>query len=150
MHSEEITEQKPGRGRRFVMFPLVRIIIGLIFVLGSIVLWQIGIKIIIDNFYGDEKLPLIGAILVFLSMTLLGILSYYLFIRWVERRSLKELSRPGAWKEFGIGSGIGFGLMSSVTVILWVSGYYQVSVSVRSLYYYVRFLTRSLQDSSKK
>ena len=127
MNSDVITEHKPGRGRKFVMFPLVRILIGLLMVFGSIVLLQIPVKILVDNFYGGAKLPLYGVIPLYLILTLLAILSYYLFVRWIERRTLKELSRPGGWKELGMGWGIGFALMSSVTVILWVLGYYQVS-----------------------
>jgi membrane protease YdiL (CAAX protease family) len=127
MNPEINAEKKTGRARRFVQFPLVRIIIGLVFVLGSVILGQVIVHKVVRTFITSEKLPLPWAIVMYFLMTVLAILAYYLFVRWVERRPLTELSRPGAWREFGLGWGIGFALMSLVTIVLWLLGFYQVS-----------------------
>jgi membrane protease YdiL (CAAX protease family) len=127
MSSDITTENKPGRGRKFIQFPLVRIIIGLVFVFGAVVAGQLIVKILIEMFMSSERLPVHWAIVVYMFLTVSSILSYFLFVRWIERRPILEFSRSGAWKELGIGWTIGFALMTTVTILLWIFGFYEVS-----------------------
>jgi hypothetical protein len=127
MDSEYHKEPQQGRLRKIVIHPVSRMIIGLVFVFGSVILFQVTVQVIKQTFYGAGKLPLYAGILVYSVMTILVILAYFVFVRWVERRPLRELSKPGAVKELGLGAAIGFILILSSTAILWVLGYYQVS-----------------------
>ena len=127
MNPEEPSESKPGCLRRVVTFPLIRIIIGLIFVYGLVIIGQLSLKFIFESFHSGDTLSLPLKIILYSTSTLLAIIAYYLFVRWVERRLLSEFSFSGAWKELGFGCIVGAGLMSLLTVILWLLGFYKVS-----------------------
>ena len=74
MNTEIYAEKKPGRARRFVHFPLVRIIIGLVFVFGAVILGQIIVRTVVRTFITSDKLPLPWVIVMFLLTTVLAIL----------------------------------------------------------------------------
>jgi membrane protease YdiL (CAAX protease family) len=127
MNPEVPSESKPGRLRKVVTFPLTRIIIGLIFVVGLLIIGQLLLKFTFQSFHSGGTLTLPLKIILYSTSTLLSIIAYYLFVRWVERRPISEFSFSGAWKELGFGCIVGAGLMSLVTIILWLMGFYEVS-----------------------
>jgi membrane protease YdiL (CAAX protease family) len=127
---EEIPQDpKPGLMKRIIQFPVTRIILGMLFVLVPVItINQIFKQIITDA----EKPSTPWLVLMFVLMTPVCILSYYSYVRWIEKRRLKELAPGGALKELGIGCVVGFALMTTIMLILWVSGYYHI-VAVSSI-----------------
>ena len=123
---------KPGRMKRFIQFPVTRIFIGIVFVLGSIIMANVGIEVIRRFITDAEKPSTPWLVLLFIVMTIMSILGYYAYVHWIEKRRLTELARTGALKELGIGCLTGVGLMTTIIFILWILGYYEV-VAVSSV-----------------
>jgi membrane protease YdiL (CAAX protease family) len=129
MFGEIPQDSKPGLLKRIIQFPVTRIILGTLFVLIPLV----TVNQLFKHLLAEEgKLAPPLSILMFVLMTILSVLSYYAYVHWIEKRRLMELARTGALKELGIGCTIGFSLMATIMIILWVSGYYQV-VAVNSI-----------------
>src|SRR6476646_5657106 len=110
---------------KILQFPLVRIMIAILFV---------GVGL----FIGQTLLSLsrsalsitdvgLANILAFLFITPLTYFAYWAYVRYVEKRVMTELGRPGAAREFGLGALMGFGLFSLVIAILWLLGVYRVN-----------------------
>lgn len=127
MLAENMTEIKPSKTKRFFQFPVTRIFIGLAIVIGSILSVNIPMVLIGRLISDAEKPSPEWLMLMFVLMTIMAVLAYYLYVRWIEKRAWFELSRPGALRELGSGIMVGFGLMTGVILILWLSGYYQVT-----------------------
>ena len=126
MFGEIPQEPRPGRMKRIIQFPVTKIILGIVFVFGSIIVGNVGIELTRKLFSDAEKPSHPWLVLMFAVMTILCILGYYAYVHLIERRRLTELSRAGALKELGMGCSIGFGLMTSIIFILWILGYYEV------------------------
>jgi len=110
---------------KILQFPLVRIMIAILFV---------GVGL----FIGQTLLSLsrsalsitdvgLANILAFLFITPLTYFAYWAYVRYVEKRVMTELGRQGAAREFGLGALMGFGLFSLVIAILWLLGVYRVN-----------------------
>lgn len=126
MDSNLNQDEKPTLGKRILHFPLTRIIIGMVMVLVPVVAVRIAIGITGHLIIPGEELPDLWKIIGWIIMTVLVILSYRLYVRKIEKRPLSELSQSGAMKELAIGCVIGFGLMVTIVLILWITGYYRV------------------------
>lgn len=123
MFGEIPQDPKPGLMKRFIQFPVTRIILGILFTLIPIVAVNQIFRWVITE---AEKPSPPWLILMFVLMTIFSILGYYAYVHLIERRRLTELSRTGALKELGMGCSIGFGLMTTIMIILWMSGNYKV------------------------
>ncbi len=75
---------KPGRMKRFIQFPLTRIFIGIMFVLGSIIVANVGIEVIRRFITDAEKPSTPWLVLLFIVMTIMSILGYYAYVHWIE------------------------------------------------------------------
>jgi membrane protease YdiL (CAAX protease family) len=81
----------------------------------------------------EGVLSLGGALpaLYYLAYLFVGVLVAYFvyraYVRFVEKRSLDELSWPGAPKELGVGMLVGFALVAAIVGVLWLLGYYRVA-----------------------
>lgn len=106
---------------KFLQFPTVRIFLG--FLILSIVLsiTQIGTEAL----FGHEAVWA-NLLSVFITVVAVG-LTYYGFVRLIERRSVTELSLSSSIKELASGTVIGVVLFSATIGVLWTLGYYQVS-----------------------
>ena len=106
---------------KFLQFPTVRIFLG--FLILSIVLsiTQIGTQAL----FGHEAVWA-NLLSVFITVIAVG-LTYYGFVRLIERRSVTELSLSSSIKELACGTVIGVVLFSATIGVLWLLGYYQVS-----------------------
>lgn len=106
---------------KFLQFPLTRIVLGSVIIIAVPVLVQLGIGWIMggETPLGNVIAALLGAVSV--------LLTYYGFVRLVERRSVSELAVPVAAKELAAGALLGAVLFSTTIGILWMLGYYHVS-----------------------
>jgi uncharacterized protein len=60
-------------------------------------------------------------------MTAFCVLGYMLFVRFIERKPLKDFALNGAVREWGFGVAIGTGVMVVVVGIIWALGGYRVT-----------------------
>ena len=113
-----ITTQPTFR-RRVLQFPLVQILVAILFIAIPFVL----VRTPFNLFVTDRSLRRAGALL--LAAVVLG--AYSAYVRIIERRAVTELSGARAVREFGIGLGLG-ALLFSVTIgILAALGAYEVT-----------------------
>jgi uncharacterized protein len=110
-----------GTFMKIVQFPVIRIALGLFLLVAIPSLFQIGAQAIVgtEGTFAEVIVVLLGAAM--------GLLTYYGFVRVIERRQVTELAPPFALKELGIGLLLGAALFSTTIGILWLLGYYQVS-----------------------
>ena len=117
---------RPGLGKRIWNFPLTRLLVGILILAGTVIIGQLVLLGISKLIFTSKEIPYAWKTYGFGVMTFLAILSYLFYVRKVEKREPDELARPNAWQEAAIGCAIGFGLMTAITSILWILGYYQV------------------------
>ena len=109
--------------QRVMNFFLVRLLIAIFFLAVAFAL-HLGQKTlfvklgIADHIILKVYRPIAGTILIYLA--------YYLYVRWIEKRPLAELSLPGWLAELGAGAGIGFILISAQILLLTIFGVYKV------------------------
>ena len=110
--------------QKLIGFPLVRIILAILFVGVGLIVTQLIINLLSQIIPADN--PIAG--IVFTILALLAICySYYLYVRLIEKRPITELAGLGAPNELGLGFLIGLGLFSIIIAILWALGYYRVT-----------------------
>jgi hypothetical protein len=110
---------------KVLKFPLVRIVIAVLFVGVGLVIGQMILSLLRSAFsITDTGL---ANLLAFVLITPLTYSAYWLYVHYVERRVLAELDPLNALPEFGAGSLMGLGLFAVVILILWVMGVYQLS-----------------------
>ena len=121
MSTTPAPSNQPSVLRKIIMFPLVRIIIGIAMTVVPAMVW----RSLIGGILTTES-PLVEQIIVTLPFVILSLVGYYLFVRYGEQRPVTELAREGAGKEAVWGLLIGFGLVSAVVVVLLLLGYYEI------------------------
>jgi len=110
---------------KIVQFPVIRILIAVLFVGVGIAIGQIILNLLRSVLSITDTG--IANILAFVLITPIAYFSYALYVRLIEKRELTELSLSNAFREFGLGFLIGFGLFASVILILWLLGLYTVN-----------------------
>ncbi|HXQ33350.1 MAG TPA: type II CAAX endopeptidase family protein [Anaerolineales bacterium] len=110
---------------KIIQFPVIRILIAMLFVGVGIAIGQIILNLLRSVFSITNTG--IANILAFVLITPITYFSYAQYVRLVEKRGLTELSSSDALQEFGLGFLVGFGLFASVILILWLLGYYRVN-----------------------
>jgi membrane protease YdiL (CAAX protease family) len=113
--------QTVGRFMKFLQFPVTRIILGFALLILIPGLFQLGTQAVV----GREGLA--SEAITVLVTTVIALLTYYGFVRLIERRNVSELSQAQAFKELGLGALMGGLLFSTTIAILWMLGYYKVS-----------------------
>jgi CAAX protease family protein len=109
---------------KILQFPIVRIIIAILFVGAATAVGQILLGLLRAAFSITN--PAIANALAFILIIPLTYFAYLFYVRWIEKREATELGFSSASKEFGIGALIGFGLFCLVILVLWLLGYYRV------------------------
>lgn len=105
---------------KFLQFPLIRIILGFIFLLFVVSLVQFATFTWLG--YDADFSGLVSAIIAVVVISF----AYYGFVRVIERRSVTELSSQNILVELSSGVLIGAILFSVTIGILWLLGYYKV------------------------
>jgi uncharacterized protein len=111
--------------KKIVQFPIVRILIAVLFVGVGIAIGQIILNVLRSVLSITDTG--IANILAFVLITPITYFSYARYVRLIEKRELTELSFSNALREFGLGFLVGFGLFASVILILWFLGLYTVN-----------------------
>ena len=134
--------------KKFMQLPVITIIAGIVFCLGTMALVKIYISqpllysLINDKVIADTVKNCIG-IIVLLSC-------YYLFSKYYESKTAEELSVKYLHKEMPAGIVAGFGAISITIIILYALGYYKViSVSLAnysSKLFTLLFLAALIED----
>lgn len=110
--------------QKLIGFPLVRIILAILFVGIGLVVTQLIISLVNPVISADN--PIVG-----IGFTILALLAiyyvYYSYVRLIEKRPLTELAGTSALNELALGLLIGLGLFSMIIAILWALGNYHVT-----------------------
>jgi membrane protease YdiL (CAAX protease family) len=110
----------PNRFLRIVQFPIVRLILGFVWLLGVVIVAQVLIQpLAVANV---PVLHLAGGLIV----VAVSVLAYIAFVRVVERRSVVELSTGPAPAELAIGIVVGALLFSATIGFISLLGYYRI------------------------
>ncbi len=115
-----VTQPAPSKSRlwRIIHFPLIRILIALLFLAIGLVILQI-IATQFSSVWALRVISLVAIVLIYLI--------YRFYVQVIERRPVTELAFSGALIELGGGLLTG-ALIFTVTIsILWLLGYYQVT-----------------------
>lgn len=113
--------QPTGKFLKFLQFPLIRIFLGFL-ALGIVVtISQAGTEV-----WPGHESNFANLFSVSITVAVVG-LTYYGFVRLIERRDVTELSFQSAIKELASGALIGATLFAVTIGILWALGFYKVS-----------------------
>ena len=110
---------------KILQFPVVRIMIAIVFVGVGIAVGQTVLNLLRSAFSITNTR--LASLLALVIVTPAVYFAYWVYARVVERRDLRELGRENAMQEFGLGSFIGFGLFAFTIAILWMLGFYRVT-----------------------
>ena len=109
--------------RAFFSHPVVKLVIGLVAVVSAVMVAGLG--------WGRLAKPLApgpwGEVMRAGILVVAAMLAYAAFVRWIERRPVTEFGGRGAFKEWGIGVVLGFGLISLVVGIIAALGGYRIT-----------------------
>ncbi len=106
-----------SRSWRFVQFPLTRIAIALVFMIGTILLLQAVAAL---THFNPHSGPGAG---VAAGLTIVALMAAYAFyVRLIERRHVTELAGARAASGFGVGFLLGGLLFGLIMLILWLAG----------------------------
>ena len=103
---------------RVLQFPLTSLVL-----LGGVLFVLMGVKNGFSAKYATQPLMNLAAVA---AMSALSLAVYMAFVRWVERRTVTELSLPGMGRELGVGLLGGASLYSMCVLILMALGIYRV------------------------
>lgn len=133
--------------KKILQFPLVRMIAGFAFCLGSVILIKKFIaQPILYKLFSDKTVA--DTIKNLISFSVL-LISYFLFEKYYERRKATEISTTHFTKELFIGAILGFFTISLAIFILFLLGYYQIitmSTANYSLKLFTLLLTAALVE----
>jgi membrane protease YdiL (CAAX protease family) len=112
-------------GRRFLMFPLTRIVVGSAFVIVGVAVPQLLLSALAEllELDGPVHASWAGALLIVPSV----VSAYFLFVRVIERRPVAELSRRLFAAEIGIGWALGAALFLATAGLLIASGVLEIT-----------------------
>lgn len=106
----------PSRGVRFLRYPLVRIVLAAC---------ALGLAAVATYAFAKAIAPKPARIIwPDLLATAVVLLTYFAWMRRVERRKVTELARRGALRELGAGFAIGAALVATVIGVLYLGGFY--------------------------
>src|ERR1044071_9078796 len=93
--------------KNIIQFPLIRMGIAILFIGGGLLIGQTLLSLLRSAF-SITNTGMVN-ILAFILMTPLTYFAYWSYVRYVEKREMLELGRPGAVQEIWRGAFLGFG-----------------------------------------
>ena len=117
----ELLGKPPTRWRRVLAFPLVQIVVAILFVAVPFAIVSTPFNL----FVTDKSLRRVGALL----LTAVVLAGYWAYVRVVEKRAVTELSGAHAVRELGAGLALGALLFSVTIAILGALGVFQITGS---------------------
>ncbi len=113
-----------GRAGRILQFPLVRLVVAALFIAPFLLVHNTIIADAIEPLEGS-RLLVANTIDRIVSVVVI-LLLYALYLRIVERRGARELSRRGAAAELGKGMLIALGLVGVMVLVMALAGFYRI------------------------
>ncbi|HEX9330237.1 MAG TPA: type II CAAX endopeptidase family protein [Anaerolineales bacterium] len=110
---------------KILHFPLVRILIAVLFVGVGIAVGQTILNLLRAAFSITNTG--LANLFAFVLVTPATYFAYWMYVHSIEKRDLTELGPSNAFQEIGLGSLIGFGLFSFIIAILSLLGFYHVN-----------------------
>jgi uncharacterized protein len=115
----EIRNPAPALWRRMLTFPLVQIVVAILFIAIPFAVVSTPFNLFVTN----KPLRRVGALL--LTAVVLG--AYWLYVRIMDKRAVTELSGRHAVRELGLGLALGAVLFSVTVAILGALGVFQIT-----------------------
>lgn len=107
---------------KIIQFPLTRIFLAILLVILGVIAAQLTIGLLSKSL---AMTPVVSILSILIALFCVYF-SYWLYVRWIEKRRLAELSANGAVQELTIGLLIGFGIIATVIGTLSMLGSYQI------------------------
>jgi len=106
--------------RKFIMFPLTRLVVALSFIAAG----GFAISLVCGSFLHQlqNSNPPLAMALTYIIATPVIILAYVYYVRLIETRRVTEFSHNNAWRECGAGLLTGMGLMVVCVLIISIFG----------------------------
>jgi membrane protease YdiL (CAAX protease family) len=114
----EFSDREPALWLKILQFPLTRLVL-----LGGVLFYMMAVSNMFMEEFKSTPLLSIG---VTLAMCAAGFAVYWLFVRFVERRTVSELAPTNLGRELGIGLAIGAGLYTVSVLVLMALGIYRI------------------------
>jgi membrane protease YdiL (CAAX protease family) len=114
-----LCSSRPTLWRRVLTFPLVQIVVAILFIAISFAVVSTPFNLFVTN----KPLRRVGALL--LTAVVLG--AYWLYVRIMEKRAVNELSGTRAVRELSLGFALGALLFSMTVAILGALGVFQIT-----------------------
>jgi uncharacterized protein len=111
--------------RRIFGFLLIRIIVGFIVIVCSVLFTESLGRSVLDRLLHSEE---IKNLFVAIVESALAITAYIVFFQWVERRKINELRRKDFFKLASLGFAIGIFLQASIILVIYLGGYYKIEM----------------------
>ncbi len=116
---------RPSLARRFILFPLVRIVIGVVLLALAAGLTSAAARRVLAAVLGHATTGI--SFVVVLPTVAAGVGVYLLFVRWIERRPASELAFAEAPMGLASGIGLGVGIMGLTVGTIWLLRGYDVA-----------------------
>ena len=121
-------EKIPASERwKSILGPVVRIVFAIFLVGVAVAVAQVAVKLLRDALSLGGAVPTAYYLVYLIVSVLAAYLTYWAYVRGVEKRSVTELSGAGAPRELGIGALVGLGMVVAIVGTLWLLGYYQIT-----------------------
>jgi membrane protease YdiL (CAAX protease family) len=125
---DKVKEKIPASKRwKSIMGPVVRIVFATFLVGVAVAASQVAVKLLRDVLSLGGSVPTAYYLVYLIVSVLVAYLTYWAYVRVVEKRSVTELSGAGAPSELGIGVLVGLGMVTAIVGTLWLLGYYQIT-----------------------
>ena len=113
------------RGMKILRFPLTRLIIALVFLVAFT-----GLALGLSSWIRKDLLPphskLIGSVIQMILVCSFAWMEYVIYCGTVEGRRVQELDPRKGLRQTGYGLLLGFGFISLVMLIMWLTGSYHI------------------------
>ena len=113
----------PSALRAFFMHPLVKLVIGLVAVIATMMVAGTALAFAVKPL----ELGPWGEVLNALVLVVVSMLAYAAFVRWVERRPVTDFGRHRAVREWAVGVALGFGAITLTVAVIAALGGYRVT-----------------------
>jgi membrane protease YdiL (CAAX protease family) len=110
-----------------IMGPVVRIVFATFLVGVAVAVSQVAVKLLRDALSLGGAVPAAYYLVYLIVSVLVAYLTYWAYVRVVEKRFVAELSGVEAPGELGIGLLVGLGMVTAIVGTLWLLGYYQIT-----------------------
>ncbi len=123
--SGELEAEGASLGRRVIMFPLVRIVVGVLLLGLTVGLTSFLVRHGLVAALGHAVAGMSFVVVVPTVIACVGV--YLLFVLWIERRHARELALAEAPVGLAAGIGLGVGTMGITVGTIWILGAYDVA-----------------------